>query len=288
MNQLVSIIVPTYNHAEFLDRCLDSIIKQTYSNWEVILVDNYSDDHTDKIVNKYSKYKINYLKFRNNGIIASSRNYGITKSTGEIIAFLDSDDWWVPEKLEYSIEYLNKGFDLVYHPLIRVVNNKKHSIFKSRKLDKPIFFDLILKGNTILNSSVVLKKYILKKTGLLDENKEIVAAEDFDLWVRISLVTEKFYKIPKTLGFYWYGGNNFSKKINYANKYRYIIKKHNEKIDKKKLIKAFGFECYVEGLNSISHKRKKESLKYFLKSILNATLKIKFKSLYRILTIPLK
>lgn len=291
MKPLISIIIPTYNHADFLDRCFDSIIKQTYRNWEVIVIDNYSNDHTSTVVKKYSNYNITYLKFKNNGIIASSRNYGISKSRGSLIAFLDSDDWWAPKKLEVSLKHINNGFDITYHSLIRIINInnlENNSVFKSRKLHSPIFLDLILNGNTIANSSVVVKKSVLLESGPLDENKEIIAAEDYDLWIRISLITDKFYMIPENLGFYWYGGNNISKKTNYGNKFRYIIQKHKKIISNKNLTKAFGFECYIEGLNSLILKRKRESLMFFIKSIFNASLKIKFKSIYRILTIPFK
>ena len=288
MNPLISIIIPTYNHANFLNRCLNSIAAQTYTNWEAIVIDNFSVDETNSVIEKFSNYNINYFKLKNNGIIAVSRNYGILKSKGSLIAFLDSDDWWVPEKLEYSIKHINNGYDLVYHSLTRVVNYENHSIFKCRKLYNPIFLDLILNGNTIINSSVVIKKSLLLESGPLDENKEIIAAEDYDLWTRVSLITDKFYMIPENLGFYWYGGDNMSKKTNYGDKFRYIIKKHKKRISKKNLIKAYGFECYVEGLNSLIHKRKKESLKFFIKSTINATLKIRFKSFYRILTIPFK
>ena len=291
MKPLISIIIPTYNHANFLNRCLNSIVAQTYANWEAIVIDNFSVDETSSVIEKFSNYNITYLKFKNNGIIASSRNYGILKSKGSLIAFLDSDDWWVPEKLEVSVKHINNGIDLTYHSLKRIINfnnSKNNSVFKSRKLHSPVFLDLILHGNTIANSSVVMKKSILIESGVLDENKEIIAAEDYDLWVRVSLITDKFYMIPENLGFYWYGGNNISKKTNYGDKFRYIIQKHKKIISNKNLTKAFGFECYIEGLNSLNHKRKKESLMFFIKSIYNATLKIKIKSIYRILTIPFK
>lgn len=288
MNPLISIIIPTYNHANFLNRCLNSIAAQTYANWEAIVIDNFSVDETSSVIEKFSNYNINYFKLKNNGIIAVSRNYGILKSKGSLIAFLDSDDWWVPEKLDQSVKHINNGYDLIYHSLTRVINNKNHSVFKSRKLYNPVFLDLILNGNTIINSSVVIKKTVLLESGVLDENKEIIAAEDYDLWIRVSLITDKFYMIPENLGFYWYGGNNISKKTNYGDKFRYIIKKHKKIISNKNLTKAFGFECYIEGLNSLILKRKRESLMFFIKSIFNASLKIKFKSIYRILTIPFK
>ena len=86
-NKLISIIIPTFNHGQFLDRALKSIINQTYTNWEVIIVDNHSTDNTTKIVKSFKSSKITYFKIHNNGIIAKSRNAGIYAAKGEWIAF---------------------------------------------------------------------------------------------------------------------------------------------------------------------------------------------------------
>jgi glycosyltransferase involved in cell wall biosynthesis len=80
---LISVIIPTYNHANFLGKALESVIQQTYNNWEAIVVDNQSTDETNQIINKYSDPRIQYFKISNNGIIAKSRNLGINNSKGE-------------------------------------------------------------------------------------------------------------------------------------------------------------------------------------------------------------
>ena len=97
---LVSIVIPTYNHAEFLRLAIQSIIEQTYDNWEIIIINNYSTDTTVELVEKFKEPRIRLINFNNNGVIATSRNIGIKKSRGEWIAFLDSDDIWYPSKLE--------------------------------------------------------------------------------------------------------------------------------------------------------------------------------------------
>ncbi|MBA7530747.1 UDP-Glc:alpha-D-GlcNAc-diphosphoundecaprenol beta-1,3-glucosyltransferase WfgD [subsurface metagenome] len=97
---LISVVMPTYNHGRFIGDAINSVLNQTYRNLELIIIDNFSEDNTEKIVTSYKDDRIKYLKFKNNGVIASSRNYGIKHSRGEYIAFLDSDDVWLPEKLE--------------------------------------------------------------------------------------------------------------------------------------------------------------------------------------------
>ena len=101
---LVSIVIPTYNHAKFISKALKSILDQTFKDWEAIIIDNQSTDQTNDILSKYSDPRIKSYKIDNNGIIAKSRNLGIKLSKGKWIAFLDSDDWWTSEKLEVCFD----------------------------------------------------------------------------------------------------------------------------------------------------------------------------------------
>ena len=114
---LVSVIIPTYNHANFLGKALESVIHQTYNNWEAIVIDNHSTDETNKVIDKFKDSRIQYFKISNDGIIAKSRNFGINVAKGDWIAFLDSDDWWTSDKLENCIENANNQVDLIYHDL---------------------------------------------------------------------------------------------------------------------------------------------------------------------------
>ena len=99
MNPLISIVIPSYNHARFIKNAIDSILNQTFLNWEVLVVDNYSSDETDIVLEKYIDNRIRCFKIKNEGVIARSRNKGILEAKGDWIAFLDSDDWWTNTKL---------------------------------------------------------------------------------------------------------------------------------------------------------------------------------------------
>ncbi|TGM94151.1 glycosyltransferase [Leptospira levettii] len=211
---LVSVIIPTYNNGHLISFAIDSIIHQTYQNWEIIVVDNTSTDFTLELLEGYAK-KVNlrYFTIQNEGIIAKSRNFGIKQVKGEFIAFLDSDDWWESQKLTECISVLKTGKDLVYHDLWETKSHTMGRIkrkVKTRDLKSPIFSDLLLNGNGIINSSVVVRKAIVEKTGLISENKSDIAWEDFEYWLRISTVTEKFSRIKDCLGYYWIGGGNVS------------------------------------------------------------------------------
>src|SRR3989338_2810117 len=102
MKPIVSIVIPTYNRACDLERALKSVLAQTYSNWEALVVDNHSSDNTDDVVKSLNDSRLKLFKIHNDGVIAASRNAGVKHATGEYIAFLDSDDWWMPQKLEES------------------------------------------------------------------------------------------------------------------------------------------------------------------------------------------
>ena len=215
MNPLVSVVIPTYNHAHFLGRALQSVLDQTYTNWEAIVIDNHSQDNTSEVMSRFSDPRISMLKIHNKGIIAASRNMGIGAAKGEWIAFLDSDDWWMPNKLKRCVEYINDDVDLIYHGL----KNKKDkpSVFQkyninTLKIKSPVLINLLVNGNTIYNSSVFVRKCILDKIGGIDDNPSVIAAEDYSTWLRIACITDKFYFIPKYLGYYMLHAKGVSNK----------------------------------------------------------------------------
>ncbi len=116
MNDLVSIITPSYNTADFIEETIKSVLAQTYTNWEMIIVDDCSTDNTDEVVKPYLEDgRIRYLKNEKNSGAAISRNYALREAKGRWIAFLDSDDLWMPEKLEKQIAFMaNGGYDFSY------------------------------------------------------------------------------------------------------------------------------------------------------------------------------
>ncbi len=210
---LVSIIIPTYERVCELERAINSIICQTYDEWEVIVIDNHSSDGTDEIISLFNDPRIKLYKIHNMGVIAASRNFGIKVSSGKYIAFLDSDDWWKKNKLEESVKYLGHGYDVVYHDMFLVKKDSQKLFLRktrSRDLIAPVFQDLISNGNAINNSSAVIRRDALIKINGLTEEEELIAAEDYDGWLRVAKISDKFKKVPGVLGYYWLGGGNTS------------------------------------------------------------------------------
>ena len=211
---LVSIIIPTFNCAHYLSRSIQSVLDQTYPNWEALVIDNHSIDNTDDVVRSFGDKRIKLFKVHNQGLIAMSRNLGIREAAGRWIAFLDADDWWMPCKLELSIQVLSKGSDFVYHDLMRAGPTSRkllyRRIIRSRMLINPVYENLIKFGNALLNSSVVVRRDLIISAGGLSENPRLVAAEDFECWIRVARLTDRFHRISGAHGYYWIGDNNTS------------------------------------------------------------------------------
>jgi glycosyltransferase involved in cell wall biosynthesis len=111
MNQLspkVSVIIPSYNRANYIADTIKSVQDQTYENWEMIILDDGSDDNTQEIVGQIEDNRIHFIKNKRIGIVGAIKNMGITKSSGELIAFIDSDDLWAAEKLEKQVKALQQ------------------------------------------------------------------------------------------------------------------------------------------------------------------------------------
>lgn len=213
-NPQISVIIPTYNRAEDLRRCLDSLVLQTFDDFEVLVCDDGSTDNTASVAFEYNdRLAIRFDTSVNFGGPARPRNRGIALARAPYIAFLDSDDWWTPSKLAKSLAALEGGADIVYHDLYLVGPNI-HTLdkrrVKSTKPKNPMFVSLLCSLMSIPNSSVVMRSDILERVGGISENRQIISAEDFDTWIRVSRLTERFVRLPDCLGFYWVGSNNIS------------------------------------------------------------------------------
>lgn len=210
-----SIVIPTYNHGQYLGRALQSVLDQTYANWEAIVIDNHSTDNTDDVMHGFTDLRISYVKIHNNGVIAVSRNVGIQKAKGEWIAFLDSDDWWSNDKLMTCYSTIGSKIDLIYHDL-DIVSHAPRLFFKKslkgRKLKSPVLIDLLVGGNAISNSSVVVRKKLLDDINGIKESRELIAAEDYNTWLRIARSTDHFIYLPQILGYYFVHDEAISKK----------------------------------------------------------------------------
>lgn len=211
-----SVIIPTYNRAADLVRCLRSLSRQTDADFEVLVCDDGSTDDTARVVAGFeAALPVRYLRQDNFGGPARPRNNGLRHACGEYVAFLDSDDWWHPEKLERSVARLAAGADIVYHDLYLVtgaadIDRKSWRRAATRKVTSPVFDDMLFNGNAINTSSVVTRRELMLAIGGFSEERALIAGEDYDAWLRLARKTDRFERIDIPLGSYWAGGGSIS------------------------------------------------------------------------------
>lgn len=187
---LVSIIMPTYNQAGYINAAIDSVLAQSYPTFELIVIDNYSIDSTSAIVHSYNDPRIKYLKFDNKGVIAAARNYGVNHSKGSILSFLDSDDIWLPEMLNTQLNLLCDEFSLVSSSFEPIGNTSicwHHLNYIGEKSVKHFGYEDIINGNPIMTSSVILYKSNFERAGGFDESSKFRFIEDWELWLRLAV-----------------------------------------------------------------------------------------------------
>lgn len=180
----VSVIIPVYNRSILIGRAVNSVLAQDFKDYEIIVVDDGSTDDTPKILSTY-KDKIKIITQKNRGVSAA-RNKGVSISSGQYIAFLDSDDMWLPEKLSTQVNYFKSNLktlicqteEIWIRNGIRVNPKKKH------KKQSGMIFIPSLSLCLVSPSAVMLKKEFFDKFEGFDES--LPACEDYDLWLRIS------------------------------------------------------------------------------------------------------
>lgn len=206
MSLLVSVIMPAYNAERYITDSIQSVLDQTYPHWELIVIDDGSTDSTARVAGEFAGRDGRVKCIRQpNGKQAKARNTGIANSSGTLIAFLDSDDLWMKEKLALQIEKLEETrADVVFSdgflfndydtadesetfPIVR-------GLFEGRDL-----FDLLLIENRIPVLSVVLRRRRLDEVGLFDEDWTLHGCEDYDLWLRLAKHGAVFYGMTERL-----------------------------------------------------------------------------------------
>ena len=207
---IVSIIVPCYNQAQYLDECLDSIYNQTYRIWECLIINDGSTDNTAKIAlawtQKDTRFKYYY---KTNGGLSSARNYGLRKASGDVVQFLDSDDLIEKNKLEREADFLegNPKIDLVYSSAKFFFNDKVKETYFSREKDGSDWtferispsFDFassISEWNIMVVSAPMVRKTLCDKVGFFDE--KLKSLEDWDFWIRCILTGGAFHYLNAT------------------------------------------------------------------------------------------
>ncbi len=180
---MVSVIVPTFNREKTILRAINSILKQTYKDIEIIIVDDCSNDNTENIIKSLDNDRVIYIKHKKNMGACAARNTGIKVAKGDYIAFLDSDDEWLSEKVEKQINFLlQNNADIVFCSFISFHNNKK-VLIPDRKINTNFLFKKLLNGNFITTGAVLGKTECFNK---IKFDLRLPRLQDWDLMINMS------------------------------------------------------------------------------------------------------
>lgn len=181
MNKIVSVIMPSFNTGRFIKEAINSVINQTYTNWELIIVDDCSNDDTNEIINSFEDSRIKYLKNDTNMGAAICRNRALKEAKGKWIAFLDSDDLWKKDKLEKQISFMEKGgYDFSYTNYIEMDEKSTPNgiiVTGPKKISKNKMYDYCWPG-------CLTVMYNAEKNGLI-QIEDIKKNNDYAMWLKI-------------------------------------------------------------------------------------------------------
>jgi len=184
---LVTVIIPTYNRAHLLNRAIRSVLSQTFQDWELIVVDDGSTDNTEEIVKGFSDSRLHYIRHKVNCGAPAARNTGIKMAQGDYIAFLDSDDEWLPEKLEKQLKIFENSEDevgVVYTGAVFIDEETGKVRIKKPWAKGKIFLEELAFNPVGSTSRVMVKRECFDKCGGFDEEME--SNEDWEIWIRLA------------------------------------------------------------------------------------------------------
>jgi glycosyltransferase involved in cell wall biosynthesis len=208
-NPLVSIVMPTYNRAGLILETIQSVVRQSYLNWELIIVDDGSDDETESVIKLVASDKIKYHRIPHSGLLGKVRNVGIEKSSGQYIAFLDSDDLWRKDKLEFQLSLFNKYLNCKFC----FSNGDQFGTtatlpVEATELVIGKLFESMLFSNQfpLYMPSLIVKKEIFQSTDKLSEKYR--SGADIDFFYRLAFNYEGIYTNEKLINIRKENGSN--------------------------------------------------------------------------------
>lgn len=263
-NPLISVIIPTYNGTDALSRAILSVINQTYSNFELIIIDDCSTDNTEMVVRTFKDDRIIYIRHSQNKGTAAARNMGISKAKGTLLAFLDSDDEFLPEKLEKQSEvfqFVSEDTGLIITNLCSL--GKRKEFYVSKKIKSGYVLPSSFPGSVFsLPSTWMLRKNCADQVGLFDEMTVVI--EDADYFVRI-LGKFRIYYLNRALSI---KHASLERKGHFSNKYflskEHFLKKHFAKMRKdRRYLSRF---YYGIGKDFLNWNKPSKAKRYLLKA----------------------
>jgi len=272
----VSVVIPTYNLAHLIGRAIRSVLDQTYQDFEIIVVDDGSTDNTEEVIRSLNDPRIHYIHHEKNRGGAAARNTGIKVAQGEYIAFQDSDDEWLPEKLEKQMQVFENApaeVGVVYTGFWRMAHGKKIYVPSAKITRKEgNIHNELLRGNFVGTPTAVIKNECFRKAGLFDER--LPRLQDWELFIRIS----KFYEfkcIDEPLVISYFTPDSISASQDaLSNAHELILEKHFQDFRRNRRLLASW--QYLIGNLLCQNGKMNPGRDYFLKAVKMYPLNIKY------------
>lgn len=257
---MVSVIMPTYNRAGMIGRSIESVLSQTYRHLELIVIDNFSGDDTDQVVRAFADRdsRVRYFKYANHGLVAASRNAGIRAAGGQYIAFLDSDDLWLPEKVQKQVDFLERRPDvfLVYSKFYVSRNDAIVGVKpRTRRMVRGRAFErLFVSDNMIGSLTVMMRRTDEAHAYYFRTDEDLYAVEDYDLWLRIARA-ETLDFIDEPLAVYTIHDANMTASVGlFFRKNLKLMKLYRHDVSTQLLLRRY-LVCFVPVIGSLLYRK---------------------------------
>lgn len=258
MEELVSVVIPTYNRKNSLVSCINSVLNQTYKNLEVIVVDDASTDETYKLFNSIKESRVFFYRYESNQGACYARNYGAKKAKGSYIAFQDSDDQWLPEKIEKQINYLKKNnADFVYCGMSRI---EPEASFYYPTIDLDVNKDIVeqlLIDNMISTQTMLMKRKVIETVQFDTSFKRF---QDWDFALQVALHKFKIVYLKEALVDSAVQSNSISVSAKTGMAYEHLYNKYKKYYNQYPHAKANMLMYQARGYREIDYKK----VRYYL------------------------
>lgn len=274
MDKLVSVVIPSYNRANYIGATIESVLGQTYRNIEIIVIDDGSTDNTEDVVSKYLP-KVKYIKQKNSER-GASRNHGLRLAKGEFISFLDSDDLWLPNKIETDLEFFsnNSSIGVIYTDAVQIdAQSYEIKLLKAERVKGKIT-ERLLANNFVLMATHLIRTQLIRNIGGFLEERELSGSEDWEMWVRLSTITEFAYLPKVTAKIRTHSANTMSDADGMNRSMSYALKIMTESdylTDKQKqlLSKTRAYISLINAINYCTARKKKNVISSLKRAFTN-------------------
>lgn len=274
---MISVIIPTYNREKTITDSIRSVLTQTYSNIELIVVDDGSTDATESVVKSIHDERLFYYKQKNQGACVA-RNFGISLAHGEYIAFQDSDDLWMPNKLKRQYSYIvKKEADLVYCGMNRIIKGKKIYIPEKQSPKDKVTLEMLLFHNRISTQTILAKRKVFNNTKFDPSFRRL---QDWDFVLQVAIAGYNIAYLPEALVSSEVKEDSITTKISSETAYLHLIEKYNKEYSLNKRALANIYSIIAYRYKKVDERKKKYYLQMSLKTCPNPKTLIKLSCSY--------